>query len=142
MKFDETRIQLVRSIETGTPGTFDDDTDWAGTVTAPPDLKSLTSRNPNGRDNTMSLWVGYEVLDDGAPLARGTMSCTLTVVMSCKVAGLERQVIMDAGSQTSAAPNTLYKIDVKPGDLFTVRISSAANEPVTADELRIYARPA
>ncbi len=143
MKFDESQLQLVRTVTTETPGTFAADDDWAGTVTPPEDslLVPIPVRHPNGSEHVGHLWVGYEILDDGAPEASTAMDVDIAIVYLARVAGSSRRVLMAGTIQVDAAPNTLYKFEVKPGDLVAFRLFNYANVDAQADELRLYIRP-
>lgn len=153
--------QLLKRIEAAAPGTFNDETDWAGTNTAPTTgLAGLphNRRRSNEDLDFISLWV-VALNASGALLNRGSPVMTWTV-QTVQVVRYPDDIIFDTGAaRTTAAPisssvvvdsagvstnvtlNREIRVECRAMRRFTTRFSGFANVPGTATELLVFWRP-
>jgi hypothetical protein len=127
-------------------GTFADDTDWAGTNTTIPlaDRGPIPLRRHDGAGTVTKVMVMYVAFDaSGARINRSNFACTLRPCGQFArpdggVPGHEL-VQWDGADSTAVPPNSWRTVDLPGGiDQFSVRLSSFANIPGTATELRVY----
>lgn len=153
--------QLLKTIAADSPGTFSDETDWAGTNTVP--TTGLTGlpheRRRSGQHlDSISLWV--VALDGtGALLGRGSPVMNWTIQM-VQVVRYPDDFIFDTGAARTTAPPLSSSVVVDSLGLstgvtinreielsgrairrFTTRFSGFTNVPGTAESLLVFWRP-
>lgn len=153
--------QLLKTIAAAAPGTFNDETDWAGTNTVP--TTGLTGLPHNRRRSSedldfITLWV-VALNGAGALLGRGSPVMTWTV-QTVQIVRYPDDLIFDTGAdRTTAAPitssvvvdsagvstnvtlNREIRVECRAMRRFTTRFSGFANVPASAESLLVFWRP-
>lgn len=144
------RLLRVKDNDSG-PGTFADDTDWAGTNVLPPEseLVYISAQNNTASSASTSLvvmMVAVDTSDD--PVDKGTFTVAIQLVEKCRTSDNEDTFlgssvptfVADGASTASYTLNRrLLFNNLKPG-AFTIRLHTFANIPATANEIRIYTK--
>jgi hypothetical protein len=126
---------------------FTDDTDFAGTQTAPAASDTKIVAQPDRADHYVRRGVQLEFLlefvDNSNVVIAGAASYTLSVIRTTS----HLDAVPPAVSVVASAPVTvtakahvpLIFPDVKPGDDFSVRLTGIT-EPATATKVNVYYR--
>jgi hypothetical protein len=131
-------------------GTFADDPDYAGTNTAPAAAEriNIPAQYSGGGGKTASLQV-YLVAVSATDVAvdRGSFSVTLTATEVSRTVGNEAtyggspEFVIDATPLAAVTLNRKVSIPLDKGQ-YALRLSTFANIPGTAAEIRVYAKVA
>jgi len=129
-------------------GTFADDTDFAGTNVAPPSVDIVNVPGQLSSTDHATQRISVMVVAVGAAdvqIARGTYTCVVDFVEVARTqeneqdyAGLVTFVI-DSVPLADVPLNRKVEVDLEKGQ-YTVRLTTFANIPAAALELRVYAK--